>query len=98
MWYTALRFGSHSSAGIFMNIIVTGSIAYDYLMRFPGRFTDHLMREKLDQVSLSFLVEDMSKHWGGNAANIAYSLALFGLRPKVMGTVGRDFGDYRLWL
>lgn len=81
-----------------MNIIVTGSIAYDYLMRFPGRFTDHLMREKLDQVSLSFLVDDMSKHWGGNAANIAYSLALFGLHPKVMGTVGRDFGDYRLWL
>ncbi len=81
-----------------MDIIVTGSIAYDYLMRFPGRFVEHLMREKLDQVSLSFLVDDMSKHWGGNAANIAYSLALFGLRPKVMGTVGRDFGDYRLWL
>ncbi len=81
-----------------MDIIVTGSIAYDYLMRFPGRFVDHLMSEKLDQVSLSFLVDDMSKHWGGNAANIAYSLALFGLRPKVMGTVGRDFGDYRLWL
>ena len=68
-----------------MDIIVTGSIAYDYLMRFPGRFTDHLMREKLDQVSLSFLVDDMTKHWGGNAANIAYTLALFGLHPKVMG-------------
>lgn len=81
-----------------MDIIVTGSIAYDYLMRFPGRFVDHFMSEKLDQVSLSFLVDDMSKHWGGNAANIAYSLALFGLHPKVMGTVGRDFGDYRLWL
>jgi len=81
-----------------MNIIVTGSIAYDYLMRFPGRFTDHLMRDKLDQVSLSFLVEDMTKHWGGNGANIAYTLALFGLHPKVFATVGRDFGDYRLWL
>lgn len=81
-----------------MDIIVTGSIAYDYLMRFPGRFTDHLMREKLDQVSLSFLVDDMSKHWGGNGANIAYTLALFGQQPKVFGTVGRDFGDYRLWL
>ncbi|MEP7293199.1 MAG: carbohydrate kinase family protein [Chloroflexota bacterium] len=81
-----------------MDIIVTGSIAYDYLMRFPGHFTEHLMREKLDQVTLSFLVEDMSKHWGGNAANIAYSMALLGLHPKVMGTVGRDFGDYRLWL
>lgn len=81
-----------------MNIIVTGSIAYDYLMRFPGRFIDHLMGDKLDQVSLSFLVDDMSKHWGGNAANIAYSLALLGSNPKVFGTVGRDFGDYRLWL
>jgi adenosine kinase len=81
-----------------MDIIVTGSIAYDYLMRFPGRFTDHLMREKLDQVSLSFLVDDMSKHWGGNGANIAYTLALFGQKPKVFGTAGRDFGDYRLWL
>lgn len=81
-----------------MDIIVTGSIAYDYLMRFPGRFIDHLMRENYHEVSLSFLVDDMSKHWGGNAANIAYSLALFGLHPKVFGTVGRDFGDYRLWL
>jgi adenosine kinase len=81
-----------------MDIIVTGSIAYDYLMRFPGRFTDHLIKEALHQVSLSFLVEDMTRHWGGVAANIAYSLALFGLQPKLMGTVGRDFEDYRRWL
>lgn len=81
-----------------MDIIVTGSIAYDYLMRFPGHFTDHLILEQLHQVSLSFLVEDMSKHWGGNAANIAYSMALLGMRPKLFGTVGRDFGDYRVWL
>lgn len=81
-----------------MDIIVTGSVAYDYLMRFPGHFTEHLIRDKMEQVTLSFLVDDMSKHWGGNAANIAYSLALFGLKPKVMATVGRDFGDYRLWL
>ena len=81
-----------------MDIIVTGSIAYDYLMRFPGRFTDHLIKEDLHQVSLSFLVEDMTRHWGGVAANISYSMALFGLRPKLMGTVGRDFEDYRRWL
>ncbi len=81
-----------------MDIIVTGSIAYDYLMRFPGRFTDHLIKDNLHQVSLSFLVEDMTRHWGGVAANIAYSMALFGLRPKLMGTVGRDFSDYRRWL
>lgn len=81
-----------------MDIIVTGSIAYDYLMRFPGRFTDHLLKDALHQVSLSFLVEDMTRHWGGVAANISYSMALFGLRPKLMGTVGRDFEDYRRWL
>lgn len=81
-----------------MNIIVTGSVAYDYLMRFPGRFVDHLIREQLHQVSLSFLVEDMTKHWGGVAANISYTMGLLGLRPKLFGTVGRDFGDYRIWL
>jgi adenosine kinase len=81
-----------------MDIIVTGSIAYDYLMRFPGRFTEHLITEHLHQISLSFLVEDMTKHWGGVAANIAYTMALLGMQPKLFGTVGRDFGDYRRWL
>lgn len=81
-----------------MDILVTGSIAYDYLMRFPGRFTDHLISEQLHQVSLSFLVEEMTKHWGGIAANIAYTMGLLGLRSKLVGTVGRDFGDYREWL
>lgn len=78
-----------------MEIILTGSIAYDYLMRFPGRFAEHLMAEHLHQISVSFLVDDMTKHWGGVAPNIAYSLALLGLRPRLMGTAGRDFGDYR---
>lgn len=81
-----------------MNIVVTGSIAYDYLMRFPGRFAEHFIPEELHQVSLSFLVDDMSKHWGGVAANIAFSLARLGQRPRLMGTVGRDFPDYRVWL
>lgn len=76
-------------------IIVSGSIAYDYLMRFPGRFSEHLMQEHIEHVSLSFLVDDMTKHWGGVAANIAYGMALLGLKPKLFGTVGRDFGDYR---
>lgn len=80
------------------DVILTGSIAYDYLMRFPGRFTEYLIPEQLHQVSLSFLVDDMTKHWGGVAANIAYTMGLLGLRPRLMGTVGRDFGDYRLWL
>lgn len=81
-----------------MEIIVTGSIAYDYLMRFPGRFADYFISDQLHQVSLSFLVDEMTKHWGGVAANIAFNMALLGLKPKLMGTVGRDFGEYRTWL
>ncbi len=81
-----------------MQILVTGSIAYDYLMRFPGRFQEHFIAGELHNLSLSFLVDDMTKHWGGVAANIAFTLALFGERPKLMGVVGRDFGDYRRWL
>ncbi len=81
-----------------METLITGSIAYDYLMRFPGRFQQHFIPDELHNLSLSFLVDDMTKHWGGVAANIAFSMAKFGLRPKLMGTVGRDFGDYRRWL
>lgn len=81
-----------------MNIVVTGSIAYDYLMRFPGKFADHLLQDQLHQISVSFLVEDMTRHWGGIAPNIAFSMALLGLKPKVMGTAGRDFPPYRDWL
>ena len=80
------------------DIVVTGAIAYDYLMRFPGSFRKHIMTESLNQVSLSFLVEDMTKHWGGTAANIAFSMARLGLRSRLMGTAGRDFPDYRHWL
>lgn len=81
-----------------MDTLVTGSIAYDYLMRFPGSFQQHFIPDELHNMSLSFLVDDMTKHWGGVAANIAFTLAKFGQRPKLMGTVGRDFGDYRHWL
>jgi adenosine kinase len=98
LWYTAARLNTTPQDFIPMHIIVTGSIAYDYLMRFPGRFAEHLIVEQVHQVSLSFLVDDMTKHWGGNGANIAYTLALLGIRPQLMGTVGRDFGDYRQWL
>ncbi|MFZ4812942.1 MAG: carbohydrate kinase family protein [Phototrophicaceae bacterium] len=78
-----------------MEIIVSGSIAYDYLMRFPGRFVDHLIPEQLHQISVSFLVDEMTKHWGGVAANIAFSMAMLGLKPKLFGTAGKDFDDYR---
>ncbi len=81
-----------------MKIVITGSIAYDYLMHFPGKFTDAFVAESLHKVSLSFLVDTMKKHRGGTAPNIAYTLALLGSRPSILATAGQDFGDYRLWL
>jgi adenosine kinase len=81
-----------------MKIIVTGSIAYDYLMTYPGSFTDHLLPDKLAHVSLSFLVDTMERRQGGCAPNIAYTLALLGERPTIMATAGVDFDDYRRWL
>jgi adenosine kinase len=81
-----------------MTLIVTGSIAFDYLMSFPGRFTEHLLPEHMQRVSLSFLVDTMDKRRGGCAPNIAYTLALLGERPRLMATAGQDFGDYATWL
>jgi adenosine kinase len=81
-----------------MKIIVTGSIAYDYLMSFPGKFTEHFLPEHMHRVSLSFLVDSMDKRRGGCAPNIAYTLALLGERPFLMATAGEDFGEYRQWL
>ncbi len=81
-----------------MDILLTGSVAYDYLMTFPGNFREHLLPERLERVSLSFLVDSMSRQRGGIAPNIAYTMALLGERPRVMATVGEDFTDYRAWL
>ena len=81
-----------------MSIVVTGSIAFDYLMSFPGKFTEHFLPEHMSRVSLSFLVDTMDKRRGGCAPNIAYTLALLKERPRLMGTAGQDFDDYRRWL
>ena len=81
-----------------MNITITGSIAYDYLMFFPGRFADNILADKIENISLSFLVESLKRQRGGTAPNIAYTLALLNGRPKVMATAGQDFDDYRTWL
>jgi adenosine kinase len=81
-----------------MKIVVTGSIAYDYLMSFPGKFTEHFLPEHMNRVSLSFLVDTMDKRRGGCAPNIAYTLALLGEKPRLMATAGEDFGEYRAWL
>lgn len=81
-----------------MTIVCTGSIAYDYLMTFPGYFRDHILPERIESLSLSFLVDSMVRQKGGTAPNIAYTLALLGEHPVVMATVGEDFEDYRAWL
>ena len=81
-----------------MDILLTGSVAYDYLMTFPGLFKEQILPERLASISLSFLVDSMTKQRGGIAPNIAYTLALLGQKPRVMATVGEDFMDYRQWL
>jgi len=81
-----------------MDILLTGSVAYDYLMTFPGHFKDHILPERLEAISLSFLVDSLVRRRGGIAPNIAYNLALLGGKPRVFATVGEDFADYRAWL
>ena len=81
-----------------MDILLTGSVAYDYLMTFPGLFKEQILPERLESISLSFLVESMSRQRGGVAPNIAYTMALLGASPRVMATVGEDFEEYRAWL
>ena len=81
-----------------MAVVVTGSLAYDYIMSFPGRFTDHILPEQLHTLSVSFLVDSMRRQRGGCAANIAYSLRLLGAHPYLFCTAGQDFGDYQRWL
>jgi adenosine kinase len=81
-----------------MDILITGSVAYDYLMTFPGLFKEQILPERLEKISLSFLVDSMSRQRGGIAPNIAYTMALLGQHPRVMATVGEDFEDYRQWL
>jgi adenosine kinase len=81
-----------------MRIAVTGSIATDELMTFRGRFADQFLADKLDKISLSFLVDGLEIRRGGVAANIAFGLGCLGLRPVLVGTVGTDFAEYRQWL
>jgi adenosine kinase len=81
-----------------VRIAVTGSIATDHLMHFPGRFADQLLPDQLHRISLSFLVDELVIRRGGVAANISYGLGQLGLRPALVGAVGDDFADYRSWL
>ena len=81
-----------------MTIAVTGSIATDHLMRFPGRFAEQLLAEHLQKVSLSFLVDDLVVHRGGVAGNMAYAIGVLGGNAALLGAAGIDFGEYRAWL
>ncbi|MFJ5552964.1 carbohydrate kinase family protein [Streptomyces sp. NPDC093225] len=81
-----------------MRIAITGSIAVDHLMVYPGRFADQLIPDRLDRVSLSFLADRLEVRRGGVAANIALGLGRLGVRPLLAGAVGTDFDEYRSWL
>jgi adenosine kinase len=82
-----------------MRIAVTGSIASDHLMTFPGSFSEHLIEGHLDRVSLSFLADELEIRRGGVAANIGFGLGLLGLSPVLIGAVGADFtADHEIWL
>jgi adenosine kinase len=78
-----------------MKIAITGSIAFDYIMTYPGEFKEMLIAENLDHISVSFLVDDLTRHRGGVAPNIAYTMALLGERPLLVGCAGQDFHEYR---
>ena len=76
-------------------IVVTGSVAFDYLMQFPGRFLEHLIPDQMSRLSVSFLVDELRRVPGGCACNIAYGLALLGERPLLFATAGPDAAGYR---
>jgi len=81
-----------------VRIAVTGSIATDYLMAFPGKITEQLVADQLETVSLSFLIDSLDVRRGGVAGNISYGLGSLGLNPVLVGAVGEDFDEYRTWL
>lgn len=79
-------------------ILVTGSLAFDHIMNFPGKLGDHILPDKIHMLNVSFLVDDMRKSFGGTAGNIAYSLSLLGVKCAILGMTGEDFEAYRLFL
>lgn len=81
-----------------MNVVIIGSLGYDYIMNFSGRFTDRIMEEKIHSLSLSFLVDTLNKQFGGTAGNIAYSLKLLGIEPLIQACAGNDFISYKRFM
>ena len=81
-----------------MEILVSGSMAYDRIMRFSGRFSDHILPDQLDNINISLAVDSLTEHIGGTAGNIAYSLSLLGEKPRILASMGRDYHRYFDWL
>ncbi|MDZ4246482.1 MAG: PfkB family carbohydrate kinase, partial [Dehalococcoidia bacterium] len=81
-----------------MKILVSGSLAYDRIMEFPGKFNDHILPEKIHMLNVCFVVNGVAEKFGGTAGNIAYNLALLGERPVILAAVGSDFDRYEHWL
>ncbi len=81
-----------------MNVVITGSLSFDYIMDFSGRFADRIMPDKIHKISLSFLVDTLNKQFGGTAGNIAYSLKLLGVNPTIVAPAGNDFSEYHTHL
>lgn len=81
-----------------MKIIVSGSLAYDRIMHFPGYFSDHIIPEKIKVLNVAFQVNDMEEKFGGTAGNIVYTLALLGEKPFLSASIGRDYHQYLEWL
>ncbi len=80
-----------------MQIFISGSLAYDRIMDFPGKFSDHILPEKIHILNVSFMVNSLVEKFGGTAGNIAYNLALLGEQPQVLATAGKDFESYANW-
>ena len=81
-----------------MNILVSGSLAYDRIMDFPGKFSDHILPEKVHVLNVCFMIDGLRENFGGTAGNIAYTLSLLGESPTIIATAGRDFDSYKDWL
>ncbi|MGQ3684743.1 MAG: carbohydrate kinase family protein [Candidatus Loosdrechtia sp.] len=81
-----------------MNILVSGSLAYDRIMDFPGRFSDHIIPDKIHVLNVCFMIDGLKENFGGTAGNIAYALSLLGESPAIIATAGHDFEAYRSWL
>lgn len=80
-----------------MNILVSGSLAYDRIMDFPGKFSDHILPDKVHVLNVCFMINELKENFGGTAGNIAYALSLLGESPTIIATAGRDFDSYRDW-